>query len=117
GRQRRGADDLRDAEVGDFHATRFVQQQIFGLDITVEDAALVGELQRLANRRRDCQGLLRREPASTQGLTQVDAVHKFHQEIEKTARLSEVMYRDNVWMVQCRQRLRFADEPRRECRV
>ena len=76
----------------------------------MDDAPVVGELQRVAQRRHDGQRLFRREFSHAQELPQIHAVHKFHEQIIKTARLSEVVNGDDVGMVQGGQRLRLARE-------
>ena len=85
GRQRGGADHSSDAKIGDFDAAGLVQEQVLRLDVAVDDTAIVGELQRVANRRHDGQGLLGCEPASAQGLPQVDSIHELHQQIKNPA--------------------------------
>ncbi len=48
------------AEIGDLHPALFVHQEIFRFDVAVDDAFVVGELQRLADLRYDGQRLFRR---------------------------------------------------------
>ena len=83
----------------------------------MDDAPVVGELQRVAQRRHDGQRLLRRELPRAQKLAQVHAVHKFHEQVIKSARLPEVVNGDDVRMVQRRERLRLAREAFGELRV
>ena len=83
----------------------------------MDDAPVVGELQRVAQRRHDGQRLLGREFPRAQQLPQVHAVHKLHEQIIKSARLPEVINRDDVRMVQRRERLRLAGEAFGELRV
>ena len=107
--------NLGNAEVGDFDPARFVEEQILGLDVAVNDAVLMGELEGFANRRHDGEGLLRCEPARRHGLAQVDTIDKFHEQEEKAGgfpgsgfwglgywgrRETEIVDGDDVWMVQ-----------------
>ena len=54
-----GANKLGDAKVGDLHPALLVEQDVLRLDVAVDDALLVRELQRLANLRHNGQRLLR----------------------------------------------------------
>ena len=49
---------LGEAEIGDLHSPAFVDQDVFGLDVAMDDAFVVGELQGVADLRHDRQGLL-----------------------------------------------------------
>ena len=51
------AHQLRQAEVGDLHPALLVEQDVFGLDVAVDHAVVVGVLQGLADLRHDGQGL------------------------------------------------------------
>ncbi len=73
--------DFGQAEVGDFHAAFFVEQDVFGFDVAMDDAFVVRELERGADLRNDCQRLARRKFARLLDLPQVRPVHKFHEEI------------------------------------
>ena len=75
------ADHFGDAEVRDLHPALFVEQDVLRLDVAVDDALLVGVLQRLANLRHDGQRLVRRNLAGQQQLAQIQAIHKFHQQV------------------------------------
>ena len=76
--------NFRQAEVGDFHPAFFVEQDVFGLDVAVDDAFVVRELERGADLRNDFQRLARREFAGLLDLPQVRPVHVFHDEISKS---------------------------------
>ena len=111
------AHDFRDTEVGDLHAPLRVEQDVLGLDVAVENAFLVGELERLTNLRHDGQRLGGREASSLHGLAQVHTVHVFHQQIVEAARLPKVEDADDVRMVQPRERAALAIETLGEVRV
>ena len=74
------AEHLGDAEVGDFDAARFVEKEVFGLDVAVDYAVLVRVLQRLADGWNDGQRLLGREAAGAHRLPEIHAVHELHEE-------------------------------------
>ena len=67
------------------HPAAAVEQNVFRLDVAVDDALVVRELQRVANLRDDGQRLARRDASRVKQLPQIHAIHKFHQEVVKTA--------------------------------
>ena len=73
----------------------------------MHDAVVVGVLQRLADRRHDGQRLLGREAARLHRLPQIHAVDVLHEQKVELAALAEVMHRDDVRMIEGRERLRF----------
>ena len=101
---------LGDAKVRDLHTALFVQEEIFGFDVAMDDAVLMRILQRLAHGRHHGQRLLGREPAGLHCLPQIHAVHEFHEQKVKAACLAKVVNRDNIWVVQRRERLRLLGE-------
>ena len=105
-----GAQHLGDAKVGDLHPALLVQQDVLRLDVAVDDALLVGELQRLADLRHDDQRLLGASLPALQQLPQGHAVHELHQQVGIAARLAEVIDGDDVRMVEPGQRPRLAGE-------
>jgi hypothetical protein len=74
----------------------------------MDDAPVVCKLQRVAQWRHDSQRLLRREFPRAQKLAQVHTVHEFHEQVIKSAGLSEVINGDDVRMVQRGEGLRLA---------
>ena len=62
-----------------------VEEDVLGLDVAVDDALVVGELERLADLRDDGQRLLGREPAGLLDLAQVPAVHELHDQVVQRA--------------------------------
>ena len=67
-------------------------------------------LERLADLGHDRQGLSRREAARAHRLPEVDAVHKFHQQVKEAVGLAEVVNADDVRMIQPRQQPAFTGE-------
>ena len=108
---------LGDAEVGDFHLAGLVEQQVFRLDVAVDDCMIVRVLQRVADWRHDGQGLFRLQPARAEELAQVHAVNILHQQVKQPVGLSEVVDRDNVRVTQFCERLGLASEAFGELRI
>ena len=132
---------LRDAEVRDFHAAIFIEQQILRLDVAMHDAVFMRVLQGLAHGRHDGERLLGCETPGLHRLPQIHAVHKLHQQEVKggrgrcrsrgaegcglrVARVrgrrggdAEVVNGDDVRMIQRGERLRFARETLGEFRI
>ena len=102
---------LGQAEIGDLHSPALVDQDVLGLDVAVDDAFVVSELQGVANLRHDRQRLLRRHPAGLNRLPQVHAVDIFHDEEIQPLGLAEIVDGDDVRMAQPGQRAGFAREP------
>ena len=95
---------LGQAEVGDLHPPALVDQDVFGLDVAMNDAFVVGELQGIADLRHDRQGAslgvippaciaCRKFTPSTYSMTK-----KY-----KPSGLAEIVNRDDVRMVEPRQ--------------
>src|SRR3984893_3804970 len=77
----------------------------------MHDAAVMRELQRLADRRHNGQRLTWREAARHYRLSQIDAVDVLHHQKIERAGPSEVMHRDDMRMVEFRKSLSFPREP------
>ena len=107
---RLAAEDFGDAEVGDFHAALLVDQDVFGFDVAMDDAFVVGELQGSQICGTICERFARREFAGALQLAQVESVDEFHDEEGEAADLAEFMDGDDVGMVQPRQGAGFAVE-------
>ncbi len=105
------AEHLGNAEIGDLHPPLFVEEDVLGFDVAMDDAFVVRELERFADLRDDRQGLLGRKPAGALDLPQVPAVHKFHHQVVQGAGLPKIMHRDDVRVVQAGQGAGFAVEP------
>ena len=66
------------SEIGDFKTALFIEEEVFRFDIAVNDAAIVGKLERFANLRDDRQRLLGRNPACLQRLAEIHAIDELH---------------------------------------
>ena len=83
----------------------------------MDDAFVVGELERFADLGDDGQGLLGGEAAGMLDLAQVAAIHELHHEVMQVARPPKVMDGDDVGVAQAGQRTGFAVEPLGKPRV
>ena len=110
GSRPRVPNQFRQPEIRHLHAPAAVEQNVLRLDVAVDDALVVGELQRVANLRHDGQRLARRNAAGVEQLPQVHAVHEFHEEIKQAVRPAEFVNRHDAGMIELRQRLGFAGE-------
>jgi hypothetical protein len=89
----------------------FLSQDVLGLDVAVDDAFVVGELECFADLRDYLQRLLGREPARLLDLPQIRAVHELHHQIRLAGRLPEIMHGHNVRVIQPGQRAGLPIEP------
>ena len=106
------AKNFRDAEVGDFHAAFFIEQNILRFDVAMHDAFVMRKLERLANLRDDLQRLARAKVCPrAHRLPQIQPIHKFHDEVGQPVHLAEFVDGDDVGMIQLGQRAGFAIEP------
>lgn len=83
----------------------------------MHDAVVVGVLERIANLRHDGQCLARGHAAGADHLPEVDAIDILHEKEKEVACLPELVERDDVRMIEPRQRLSFAGEARGERRI
>lgn len=111
------ANQFGDAEIGDFDAATRIEEQVFRLDIPMEDALLVGVLEGLANFRDDGERFTGREAARAHRLAEIQAIDILHNKIIEPTGLAEIMHCDDVRMVQFGQKARFAIETLGEMRV
>jgi len=98
-----------EAEVGELGAPILGEEDIGGLDVAVDDALAVRELQGIANLAGDGEGLLGIESGPAQDAAEVGAVHVFHDEIEVAlAGLAEVVHGDDAAMLELGEGAGFA---------
>ena len=109
-------------EIRDLHPAVVAEQDVFGLDVPVDDAGRVRGGQRLEHRLDDLGGLGGGQPASgAKVLAQRLAAHQFHHQVDhrtrRTHRAALVEHRHRVGRVQPGGRGRLAMEPGYEVRV
>ena len=105
------SNNFRNPKIGDFHAPTFVEEEIRGLDIAMNDPVIVSELKRIAKRRNYGERLSWREFPGPQQLPQIHPIHKLHEEEIESTRLTEVMHRHDVGMIERRQGMGLTHEP------
>ncbi len=105
------AHQLGDAEVGDLHLAAPVEQDVLGLDVSMDDAHVVGILQGVADLRDDGQRLRGRQLAVVQQTAEVYPVDELHEEVVEPVGLAEVVYRHDVRMGEHGHRPRLPGEP------
>jgi len=105
-----GAEDFGDTEVGNLDAAGFIEEEVLGLDVAVDDAAVVGELEGVAEGGDDGEGFPGGEFLDAQQLAEVHAIDEFHEEVEEAAGLAEVVDGDNVGVVEGGEGAGFASE-------
>ena len=91
--------DFGDAEVHDLHPAPRIEENVFRFDVAVDDAFVVGELERLADLRDDQKRLARGEFACLLQLPQVQPLYVFHDEVRQALNLAELVHGDDVRMV------------------
>ncbi len=97
-----GVDRPCDAEVGHLHAALVGHEDVAGLDVPVDEAAVVGVLQRGGDVGGDLEGPLLGQAARPDGVLQPPALHQLHDD-ERQARPAVhagVEHRDDVRMVE-----------------
>ena len=104
----------RDAEVGELGARLRIEHHVRRLDVAMDDAGVVRELERVeqlahdAHRFPDVEALVRVEE-----VLQLLAADELHHQVGDVAFLGEVVHLHDVRMVQPRDGLRLAREPHR----
>ena len=106
-----GAEERGQAEVDEPHTAESVDQDVFRLDVAVDDAGFMCVLQRLGDLRHEFERVALGDRPIDQQLPQAGAFHEFHDDVVKLVGLADVEHRDDVGMSQLGQRPRLADEP------
>ena len=102
--------ELRQAEVHDFDLALFVQHQIGGFDVAVNDATAVSRLQALGGLSGDVDYLVEFERAIADFVLDGAARDEGHSEEGLSLGLVDFIDGANVGMVECRRGLGFAKE-------
>ena len=77
---RRCAQNFCDAKISDLHPALFIHENVFRLDVAMNDSFIMGKLKRLADLRNDLEGLDRGQLAGSLQFPEVQAIHKLHDE-------------------------------------
>jgi hypothetical protein len=86
-----GPHQLRDAEVGDFHPAGGVQEDVLRLDVTVQNPVVMSELESLADRGYERQGLGRGHPCIAECLSEGHSIDVFEEQVAELPGLTEVI--------------------------
>ena len=83
------------AKIGDLHASALVDENVLRLDVAVNDACVVRELQGVADLRDNRQRFGRRQSAGRERLPQVGPVDVFHDEIIQPVNFTKLVDGDD----------------------
>ena len=112
------AERLREAEVQHLHRAVGPQLDVRGLQIAMNDALLVRGFERLGNLPRDRQRVVERNRSLERCARRASAVDELHARARcMPSRFLEAVDRGDVRMIQRREHLRFALEPREPIRI
>ena len=92
--------NLRQPEIRHLHAAAPVEQEIFRLDIAVDDTLVMGELEGITNLGHDGQRFPRGDAPGVEQLPQIHAIHKFHEEKVEAIRAAKFVDSDDTGMVE-----------------
>ncbi len=88
-------DQFCQTEISDLDASLRVDKNVLGLNVAMDDAFIVGVLKCFADLRDDRQSLCCVKAFGLHQLTQIGAVHEFHDEEVKLLALTKVKYVDD----------------------
>ena len=115
-RRARAHDRASDAEVQDLHDSVAPHHHVLGLDVAVDDAALVGGGECAGDREQPVQALSHRHRGVAHESPQRHAVHELHREERRPVHLTDVEDGDRVRVVDRRRRAGLAQESRGDVR-
>ena len=107
----RTAEHFGQAEVGDPRPVLFVNNHIGGLEVAVQDAALVRVVHRPGQQPQDLRGAAGRQRPAAANLRQVAAGHQIHRVVWLAVHLAVVVDRDDVRVLQAGGRGGFQLKP------
>ena len=117
-------DPAGDAEVGQEHSSPTPigsgHKYVLGLDVTMEQTVLMGEVERIGHRCHDFGDILFGHSARVGLFDQpacVDAIHVVHRDPQPALVLTTIENADDMWVSERRGRFGLSNEPRAELRV
>ena len=100
-----------DTEIGQIRMTILREQDILRLHVTMHQPRIVRYVQRSGDLAEDVDRVLRRKPSLVHPLAQRRPLDETHCQIEPPFRLSRVVDRNNIWMIQRSRMFPFSPEP------
>jgi hypothetical protein len=90
----------------------FVEQDVLGLDVAMDDVVPVGVVEGVGHLRGDAHGLVHRQRAFLlKPVAERTVLHDRHHEVEEPARLARVVQRQDVRMIEPCREADLAEEP------
>jgi hypothetical protein len=93
---------LRQSEIENLHDAVSTDEQIFRLEIAVDDTFLVGRRQTRRDLPRESKGVVQRHRSPLKSRTERFAVEQFRHDVRDLSIEPDVIHRKNVRMIQCR---------------
>jgi hypothetical protein len=113
----RGIDRLSEAEIEHLHGAVVAHLDIGGLQIAVNDAALVSLFDGVRDLARDAERLLHRQRAAADALGEILAVHELHDERVRGPLCFDAVDLRDMRVIERSEQMRFALEPREPFRI
>ena len=109
-----GADDFREAKIRDFHPALFIEKDVARLDVTMNHAFIMRELQRVTDLGHDRERPRRRKRFRFDHPFQIGPVDEFHHEVAQPLGLAEIVHGNDVRMIERSKSLRLPKKARGE---
>jgi hypothetical protein len=101
---------FRQTEIENFGAAAGGDEEIRGLDVAMNDAALVGSFERVEDSDADFEELIERNGLAVDAMLERDALEQLHCDVGDAVVFVNVVNRADIGMIQGRGSLRFAPE-------
>jgi hypothetical protein len=95
-----GGTEFCEAEVEDFELAVFEDEDVFGLEVAVDDAFVVGGGEAVGELDGEFDGFARREAGGWNAIAEGVAFEEFGDDVVRAVGLADVVDRDNVGMIE-----------------
>jgi hypothetical protein len=95
-----GIHELRQAEVQDLHVPVASNHHVFGLQVAMDDARIVGGGERAGHLERHIDRIRGRQPAAGDARSQRFAIDELGGDEADAIRTADIVNREDVWMVE-----------------